>query len=88
MARAILKRKNEPAIIYMSTWQRPQHYITGADQHATISEYYDIPRISSRAFLYPYMVQHTDEIKDHYVPSDRFSHQNNKGQKYMADISE
>jgi hypothetical protein len=30
----------DAAMIFMSTWQKPQHYMTGADAHATVSEYY------------------------------------------------
>lgn len=87
LVRSLVKHK-DAAMVFMSTWQKPQHYMTGADAHATVSEYYDIPRISSRTFLYQYMLQHRDEIPDHYVPADNFSHQNQKGHEYMADISE
>lgn len=48
----------------------------------------DIPRVSSRTFLYNYMLQHRNEIPDHYVETDNYSHQNQKGHQYMADISE
>jgi hypothetical protein len=33
------------------------------------------------------MLQHRNEIPDHYVDRDNFSHQNQKGQQYMADLS-
>ncbi|BEI98430.1 hypothetical protein CcaverHIS631_0307290 [Cutaneotrichosporon cavernicola] len=86
LVRAIGHTHPDAALVFLSTWQRPQHYMTGADAHATVSEYYDIPRVSSRTFLYRYMLQHRDEIEDHYVPSDNYSHQNQKGHQYMANI--
>lgn len=87
LVRAVGHTHPDAAIVFLSAWQKPQHYVTGADAHVTVSEYYDIPRVSSRTFLYRYMLQNRDEIEDHYVPSDNYSHQNQKGHQYLADIS-
>ncbi|GMK56824.1 hypothetical protein CspeluHIS016_0306640 [Cutaneotrichosporon spelunceum] len=86
LVRAIGHTHPDAALVFLTAWQKPQHYITGADAHATVSEYYDIPRVSSRTFLYRYMLQNRDDIADHYVAADNFSHQNQKGHQYLADI--
>lgn len=41
--------------------------------------------MSSRSFLYPYMIQHQDELEDHYGGHD-LGHQNQGGHTYMADV--
>ncbi|CAK9780205.1 hypothetical protein CC85DRAFT_290798 [Cutaneotrichosporon oleaginosum] len=86
LVRSVGHTHPDAAIIFLSAWQKPQLYMTGADAHATVSEYYDIPRVSSRTFLYRYMLQHRDELGDHYTPTDNYSHQNQKGHQYLADI--
>jgi hypothetical protein len=40
LIRSIMHNHKDAAMIFMSTWQKPQHYMTGADAHATVSEYY------------------------------------------------
>lgn len=47
--------------------------------------YQDIPRMSMRIFMYPYMLQFPDERKSHFDSPD-IRHPNGRGHKYMADI--
>ncbi|KAL7421284.1 hypothetical protein Q5752_004169 [Cryptotrichosporon argae] len=75
----------ETALIMLSLWAVPHPYLNGADKHAIVSEYYDIPRLSERAWLYKYFMQHQDELVDHFNQQD-FGHQNEKGHRYIADL--
>lgn len=71
----------------LSTWIVPYDYTNGADRHAVVSEYYDIPRISMRSFLYSYLVQHHEELPP-FFGNKNMDHPAQKGHEYMADIGE
>jgi hypothetical protein len=45
----------------------------------------DIPRVSSRPFLYPYLLQNPGEKGTHFAPD---GHPNQNGHQYLADIGE
>ncbi|KAL7421285.1 hypothetical protein Q5752_004170 [Cryptotrichosporon argae] len=85
LVRELLHKSPVTAVIMMSLWAVPHKYLNGADKHAIVSEYYDVPRLSERAWLYKYFMQHQDELVDHFNQQD-FGHQNEKGHRYIADL--
>lgn len=68
----------------LSTWGKPHGYINGADRHAVVSEYYDVPRVSMRSFLYPYLLQYPKESKRFW--NEKMDHPVQGGHEYLADI--
>ncbi|GMK57560.1 hypothetical protein CspeluHIS016_0403940 [Cutaneotrichosporon spelunceum] len=74
----------EAAVLMLSTWGMTNGYINGADQHATVAEYYDVPRLSTRAALYQYVQAHLENATEIFVPGD-MGHYNPNGHRFMAD---
>ncbi|BEJ17207.1 hypothetical protein CspHIS471_0606080 [Cutaneotrichosporon sp. HIS471] len=76
--------KGGAAVMMLSTWGMTNGYMNGADHHATVAEYYDVPRISTRAALYQYIQAHHDAAAEIFVPGD-MGHYNPHGHRFMAD---
>lgn len=89
LVREMLSSPHNPAILMLSTWvvPGPDAFQNGADRHAVVSEYYDIPRLSMRSFLYPYLSQHRDELSKFYGTGS-MDHPLQEGHEYLSDISE
>lgn len=84
LVRDILSRRDDNAVMMMSLWVYNQDYSNGADKHAVVSEFYDVPRISTRPFFYQYLMQNMDELGDHYGAPD-FGHQVQLAHQYISD---
>ncbi|CAK9784167.1 hypothetical protein CC85DRAFT_281824 [Cutaneotrichosporon oleaginosum] len=76
--------KGGAAVMMLSTWGMTNGYMNGADQHSTVAEYYDVPRISTRAALYQYIQAHPDAAEEIFVHGD-LGHYNAHGHRFMAE---
>lgn len=87
LVRELRSSPSDPALMMLSAWVVPHGFTNGADRHAVVSEYYDIPRISMRSFLYPYLAQNKDELPK-FFGTEKMDHPVQGGHQYMADICE
>ncbi|GFZ51499.1 hypothetical protein JCM24511_09266 [Saitozyma sp. JCM 24511] len=85
LVREILSASDDTAMIMLSTWAVPHPYINGAEKHNIVAEYYDVTRLSSRAFLYKYYMQNQDQLSGHFNEED-FGNQSQEGHLYMAQL--
>ncbi|KAL1405035.1 hypothetical protein Q8F55_008658 [Vanrija albida] len=83
--RQLLSNRPDNAVLMMSSFGSGAEFANAAHLHNVVSEYYDIPRLSMRIFMYPYMLQYPDERVFRFDKPD-IRHPNEYGHMYMADI--